>query len=173
MATKKNLRSTHKRHISKKRCITKKRHISKKRLITKKRRITKKRLINRRTKKYLKKNMSKKRRIYSKKIYQKGGLFNDDESAKLKESLKRIGFTEDNEIDNILTGMQKMSQQHTTPETFGELLDQMSTFHDKEEFKQWLGNIEPMFEDKVETDVEDDSDYSDNSDDSDDSDDEE
>lgn len=147
MATKRNLRSRHKRHISKKR------------------RITKKRPVNRRTKKYLKKNMSKKRRRNSKKVYQKGGLFNDNESEKLKTKLKDIGFTDDNEIDNILTGMQKMSQQHTTPENFEELLNQMNAFHDKEEFKEWLATIEPMFEDKVETDVEDNSDDSDDSDD--------
>ena len=116
-------------------------------------------------KKYLKKNMSKKRRRYSKKIYQKGGLFNDDESEKLKTKLTEIGFNDDNEIDNILTGMQKMSQQHTRPEDFEELLNQMNTFHDKEEFKEWLATIEPMFEDKVETDVEDNSDDSDDSDD--------
>ena len=147
MATKRNLRSKHKRKTAKKHRV------------------------QRRTKKYLKKNMSKRRRRYSKRVYQKGGLFNDTESAQLKEELKRIGFTDNNEINNIIIGMGKMSQQHSKPQDFKELLHQMNSFHngDTENFKEWLNNIEPMFEERVETDAEDsdNSDIEDNSDDED------
>ncbi len=144
MATKRNLRSRHKRKTAKKHRV------------------------HRKTKKYLKKNMSKRRR-YSKRVYQKGGLFNDSETAQLREELKRIGFTDVNEINNIIIGMGKMSQQHSKPRDFKELLHQMNSFHngDTENFKKWLNNIKPMFEERVETDVEDsdNSDIEDNSDD--------
>ena len=139
-----------------------------------KRRVTKKNRVNKRTKKYLRKNMSKKnmsrknmskKRRSSKKIYQRGGLFNDNESEKLRTKLREIGFTDDNEINNMITDMGRMSQQHSTPNHFDQLIEQMDTFHDKEEFKEWLKEIQEMFEDKVETDSEDNSDDEDDSDD--------
>lgn len=141
MATKRNLRSRHKRKTAKKHRVHK------------------------RTKKYLKKNMSKRRRRYSKRVYQKGGLFNSTETARLTTELKRIGFTDENEINNIIADMGKASQQFSKPQDFEELLNQMSTFNngDTEEFKEWVKDIVPMFEGRVETDTEDNSD-SDNED---------
>ena len=109
--------------------------------------------------------MSKKRRS-SKKIYQRGGLFNDDESEKLKTKLREIGFTEDDEIKNIIADMSSISQK-IGGKYFAELIEQMDTFHDTEEFKGWLKNIKINFEDKVETDSEDESDDSDDEDDED------
>lgn len=133
MATKRNLRS--RRH---------------------KRRVTKKHRVHRRTKKYLKKNMSKRRR-YSKRVYQRGGLFNDNETAQLKDALKRIGFTDENEINNIITDMGKMSQQFSGKD-FGQILYQMEPIKSPEEFREWIADTQPFFEEIVETDVEDNSD---------------
>jgi hypothetical protein len=104
------------------------------------------------------KNMSKKRRRYSKKAYQHGGLFNDNESEQLRTKLKEIGFTDDNEINNMITDMGRMSQQHTSPNHFEQLIEQMDTIHDTEEFKKWLKEIQEIFEDRVETDSEDNTD---------------
>ncbi len=129
MATKRNLRSRYKRKTAKKHRVHK------------------------RTKKYLKKNMSKRRR-YSRRVYQKGGLFNDSETAQLREELKRIGFTDDNEINNIVTDMGRMSQQFSGND-FGQLLYQMNGINSPEEFKEWIKDIQPVFEEQVETDVED------------------
>lgn len=136
MATKRNLRSRHKRKTAKKHRV------------------------HRRTKKYLKKNMSKRRR-YSKRVYQKGGLFNDSETAQLTTELKRIGFTDNNEINNMITDMGKMSQQFSGND-FGQLLYQMNSIDSPEEFKEWIKDIQPSFEEKVETDIEDNSDDEDN-----------
>ena len=156
--TKRNLRLKNKRRVTKKNRVTKK-HV-----------VTKKYRINKRTKKYFKKNMSKKRRS-SKKIYQRGGLFNENESEQIRTKLKEIGFTDDNEIENIIADMSSISQQ-IGGKYFEELIEQMNTFTDTEEFKEWLKNIKINFEDKVETDSEDNSDSDDESDDNDDSDDE-
>lgn len=129
MATKRNLRSRHKRKTAKKHRVHK------------------------RTKKYLKKNMSKRRR-YSKRVYQKGGLFNDSETAQLREELKRIGFTDDNEINNIITDMGRMSQQFSG-NYFQQLLHQIKNINSPEQFKKWIADVQPYFEEQVETDVED------------------
>ncbi len=131
-----------------------------KRRVTKKNRIHKRtnKKINKRTKKYLKKNMSKRRRRYSKKAYQRGGLFNDNHSEELRTKLKEIGFTDDNEINKMIIDMGRMSQQHSSPNDFAQLIEQMDTFHDTEEFKEWLEKIQEDFEGKVETDSEDNSD---------------
>lgn len=134
--TRKNLRLKHKRRSSKK-------HYNKKS-----------------TKRNIKNRHITKRKKISKKNYQYGGLFNDVESARLREELKRIGFTNETEIDKIITDMGRMSQQHTKPNDFNFLLEQMSTFHngDTEEFKEWIKDVSDDFEKKVETDNEDSSD---------------
>ncbi len=150
--TKRNLRLKNKRLVTKKNSLTKKN------------RVTKKHRINKRTKKYLKKNMSKKRRS-SKKIYQRGGLFNDTETQELRTKLRDIGFTDDDEINKIIADMSSISQK-IGGQYFEELINQMNTFDNKEEFKAWVKNIKINFEDKVETDSEDNSDSDeDNSDD--------
>lgn len=145
--TKRNLRLKNKRRVTKKNRVTKK-YI-----------VTKKNRINKRTKRHLRKNMSKKRRS-SKKIYQRGGLFNDNESDQLRTKLRDIGFTDDNEIDNIIADMSSISQQ-IGGKYFEELINQMNTITDTEEFKEWLKSIKINFEDKVETDSENDSDSDD------------
>lgn len=118
-----------------------------------KRQVTKKHRFYRKTKKYSKKNISKRRR-YSKKKYQKGGLFNPEESAQIKEKLIHIGFTDKNEINYIITNMGRMSQQFSGI-YFEQLLHQMSTIDNPEEFKEWIERLQPDFEENVETDIED------------------
>ena len=156
MATKKHLRTKHSR--------SKRKH-----------RVTKKRRVQKRTKKHLRKNVSKRRKRYSKRSYYKGGAFNEQETSKIKEQLRRIGFVDGPEMDDILREYGKLSQRFGG-RYFDQTIDQLKDFNpgEKEDFKEWLARIVTRFEDTVGSDSEDDSDnernygYSDNELDSDD-----
>jgi hypothetical protein len=112
-----------------------------------------------RARKHVKKHMSKKRRNTkrrnTKRRYsrQRGGLFNSRETDILKQKLKVIGFTDENEINNILGEMGTFSQRFSGV-YIRDLTDEMDKLNNKEEFKRWLNEIKPDFDDDVDTDYE-------------------
>ena len=118
---------------------------------------TKKRQIKRRTnKRYVKKGQNKRRtnKRYTKKR-QRGGKFNPEQEQQLKDKLKTIGFTDDAEIDNIVTNIiGKPAQVFASPSDFNQLLYQMDAFTSPENFREWIQDYNDIFDEDVETDNE-------------------
>ena len=96
---------------------------------------------------------------YSKKNYHKGGAFNEQETNQLKEQLRRIGFVDGPEMDHVLREYGKLSQLFGG-RNFDQTIAQVEAFgnNEKDEFIEWLDGLVEELEDKMETDVEDNSD---------------
>jgi hypothetical protein len=103
------------------------------------------------SKKYCKTNKSKKRCKNTFRRFQKGGLFNPDETRILKERLIQIGFVED--ADDHIEDLSKISQKFTGP-YFDQLMEQINAIHTPEEFIVWKDDVIADFEHYVDTDVE-------------------
>jgi len=107
--------------------------------MSKKRRNTKRRNTKRRNTK----------RRYSR---QRGGLFNEEESNILKVKLREIGFTDEDEIKNIIKDMGTFSQRFSG-EYLSDLFPEMDDLN-KDTFYDWLEKVKEEEDEEVETDGE-------------------
>ncbi len=112
---------------------------------------TKKRYIKRRhTRKQIRRH-TKKRQYRRKKYY--GGRFNEVQEEQLRNKIREIGFTDEAEINELITILGRTSQLFADPNGFQQTLYQIEGFNDPEQFRQWVRNGEPD-EDEVQTDPE-------------------
>ena len=117
---------------------------------TNKRKITKRRTKRRHTRKQIRRH-TKRRQYRQKKYY--GGRFNEVQEEQLRNKIREIGFTDEAEINELITILGRTSQLFADPNGFAQTLYQIQGFTDPEEFRQWVRNGEPD-EDLVETDPE-------------------
>ena len=112
---------------------------------------TKKRYIKRRHTRKQIRRQTKRRQYRHKKYY--GGRFNEVQEEQLRNKIREIGFTDEAEINELITILGRTSQLFADPSGFQQTLHQIQAFTDPEEFRQWVRNGEPD-EDLVETDPE-------------------
>ncbi len=119
---------------------------------TNKRKITKRRIKRRHTRKQMRRQS--KRRQYRQKKY-RGGKFNEVQEQRLKDRLREIGFTDEAEMNNIVTNIIGSSAQvFADPDGFEQLLSQLETINSPQEFRDWIEGWGNIWDEEVQTDSE-------------------
>lgn len=119
---------------------------------TNKRKITKRNIKRKRTRKQMRRQS--KRRQYRQKKY-RGGKFNEVQEQRLKDRLREIGFTDEAEMNNIITNIIGSSAQvFADPDGFEQLLHQIETINSPQQFRDWIEGWGNIWDEEVQTDSE-------------------
>jgi hypothetical protein len=132
---------------------------------TNKRKITKRRIKRRHTRKHTRRHTRKHTRRHTRKQIRKqskkrqyryrGGRFNETQEQILKNKIREIGFTDEEEINNIVVNILGRTAQLFADENgFEQTIYQIEGFTDPEQFRQWVNSWDDSDEDLVQTDPE-------------------